>query len=321
MSGADPARLDALADRLLRARGAVPVEALKLQLACSEEQLVAWADELRDLGAPLVETADGYVLELDDALDAAAIRAALRARAAVTVKVCRVCASTGVEVRKLTPPALCVAEAQTAGRGRRGTEWRQTFGAGLALSLAAPAPRGRLDPLAIALAVAAAGCLDAAGYAGIQIKWPNDLYVRGAKLGGLMVEMEGAGRGPLCLGLGLNVHAAPTLSGRRTVALAELGGPPPGRNRLTAMLAAVLMDALQRYGRDGFTVFAAEFAARDWLANRRVALRDDGESIEGVARGIDGFGALVLDSGEGRRLCRVGEVTRVAPMETTWAGA
>ncbi len=320
MSGADPARLDALAEWLLRARGAVPVGALAARFDCSAGEIEASASALRELGAPLFETEYGYVLALDDPLDAAAIRTAMPEFPVVAIRVCRVCRSTRSEVRSRRPPALCLAESQTAGRGRRGAEWRQAFGAGLALSLAVPAPRGRLDPLAIALAVAVACCLDMAGYADVRIKWPNDLYAHGGKLGGLMIEMESAAPDILYVGLGLNVHAAPPLPARTTAALAELKGPPPGRNRLAAALASALMEALRRYGTDGFAPFAAEFAARDELGNRRVELRIGEERIDGVARGIDEFGALILDTDEALRSCRAGEVVRVLPAESTWAG-
>lgn len=315
MSAAEPARLDRLADRLIRARGSVPAQTLAAEFGCTPARLAAMIEVLDALGAPVAETADGYVLGLRDPLDAGIIRAGLPQAPETTVAVHRVCASTNEAARALEPPAVCVAEVQTAGRGRRGTRWLQPFGAGLAFSLVAPAPRGRPDPLAIALALAAAQALEGAGYAGIELKWPNDLYAGEAKLGGLMVELDGVAPGRLCLGLGLNVHAVPVVPDRAATALVELNGPPPDRNRLAAALAAGLMAALRRYDAEGFAPFADEFPARDRLAGRLVSLREGAEPVTGVARGIDAFGALILDTAAGRRLFRSGEASRIARTE------
>ncbi|MGH8274301.1 MAG: biotin--[acetyl-CoA-carboxylase] ligase [Gammaproteobacteria bacterium] len=321
MSAAELARLDRLADRLIRARCAVPAQALTMEFDCTPARLLAMIEMLDALGAPVAEAADGYTLELRDPLDAEAIRAGLPQVQAATVVVRRVCVSTNEVTRTLEPPSVCVAEAQTAGRGRRGTQWKQPFGAGLALSVVAPVPRGRLDPLAIALALTAADCLESLGYLGIRLKWPNDLYAREAKLGGLMVELEGAAPGRLCLGLGLNVWSAPSVAEHRTIALAELGGSPPDRNRLAAALAGAFTVALRRYDAAGFSPFAAEFPARDWLAGHTVRLHDRAEVVTGLARGIDDSGALILDTDAGLRRCRSGEVSRVSREEEAWANA
>jgi BirA family biotin operon repressor/biotin-[acetyl-CoA-carboxylase] ligase len=255
-----------------------------------------------------------------DPLDVDAIRAALPKGLGLTVVVHRVCASTNEAVYELAVPALCLAEMQTDGRGRRGTRWAQAPGGGLALSLAAPTPRGRLDPLAIALALAVAQHLRTTAYAEVQLKWPNDLYARDAKLGGLMIERDGAAPERLCVGLGLNAHAAPELPDRATIALAKIG-PPPSRNRLAGELATVLLAALEKYDVEGFAPFAAEFSAFDWLAGRSIRLTDREETIAGVARGIDDSGALILETGAGRRLCRAGEVSPGSPAkESAWAG-
>ncbi|MGH8272066.1 MAG: biotin--[acetyl-CoA-carboxylase] ligase [Gammaproteobacteria bacterium] len=307
MFSTEPELLDALAELLLSASATVPRERLSTQLKCSSQHLETALHELRTLGAPIVETAAGCVLTLADPLDAATIREALPPTCRIAVNVRRVCASTNDELRTGEMPAMCVAEAQTAGRGRRGQDWVQSFGQGLALSFAAAAPRGRLDPLAVALAASVAAALRDLGYAGIGLKWPNDLWADGRKLGGVLVVAEGGAAPRVIVGLGLNVHAAPKLAGRETAALVELG-PPPLRNLLAGEMVAAIADGLARYQDEGFAPFAREFAAFDVLVGHEIALEESDRKLRGVACGIDAAGALILDTANGRLSRTAGEV-------------
>jgi BirA family biotin operon repressor/biotin-[acetyl-CoA-carboxylase] ligase len=316
MYDADPLWLDALVGRLLDAQCALPAAALADDLGCAAGDIAVMTAALRALGVNIREANGGYVCRLMDRLDAATIRSMLSGEARLAVVVKEVCGSTSEVIRTLALPAVCVAEVQSAGRGRRGTSWTQAFGTGLALSLAMPLPQGRLDPLAIALALAVVRCLEALGYADIRLKWPNDLFARDAKLGGLKVEVDGGAMPRLRVGLGINVHATPAGLKRRTMALTELG-PPPVRNRLAAALATALMEAVQRFDAEGFAPFAKAFPAYDWLATREVSLQERGDRLQGVARGVDASGALILQTAHGPRLCRAGEVSIGNPLDNT----
>lgn len=303
-----PALLDALAALLLQASAPARPEWLGAQLECSSERLAAAFGDLHTLGAPIVETTAGWMLALSDLLDKEAILRALPPAHRIAVDLRRVCTSTNDEVRTGPVPAVCVAEAQTAGRGRLGRDWVQPFGMGLALSFAAAPPRGRLDSLAVALAASMPAALHAQGYTGIGLKWPNDLWARGRKLGGVLVVAEGGAEPRVIVGVGLNVHAAPKLAGRETAALADIG-PSPVRNILAASLITAITDGLARYEAEGFAPFAREFATLDVLAGREVTLTERDRRLCGVACGIDAAGALILDTAQGRLSRRVGEVT------------
>ncbi|MGH8428571.1 MAG: biotin--[acetyl-CoA-carboxylase] ligase [Gammaproteobacteria bacterium] len=310
MLRADSADLDALAEQLISATRPLALATLRARLGgWTDERLAAATADLGALGASLVESGDGIALQLSDPLDATAIRAALPQHPSFSVTVLRVCSSTNDWVRAKTGRVLCVAEAQTAGRGRRGNAWVQSFGRGLALSFGTPAPSTRLDALAIAMATAATNALLGAGYCGIGLKWPNDLYVHGRKLGGVLVEAAGGAAPRVAIGLGLNVHAAPELHGRSAAALAELGGPPPQRNRLAALLSIALANALDRFDAEGFAPFAREFAALDVLAGQRVNLHEAMRSNSGIARGISESGRLILDTSAGRFEHAAGDVS------------
>lgn len=311
MSGADPVVLDALAELLLaQGAGVARTEAAR-RLGCSRAQLQAATHGLAALGALIECDPQRLALRLAEPLARERLAAALAGSPAVAVEVCRVCRSTNDRVRAGSGWRLCLAEAQTRGRGRRGALWRQPFGSGLALSLAAPCAPRRPAGLAIALAVAVAEALAAAGYPGIRLKWPNDLYTSAGKLGGLLVEAQGGPEPGLVVGLGLNVAVAPRVPGRPTAALADLGAAP-SRNLLAPLVVRALIAAIAEFAHTGFAPFAARFAVLDLLAGRRVSLRDGNAVFEGVARGVSGEGAIVVETPDGRLERSGAEVTVTA---------
>ncbi|MBM3367542.1 MAG: biotin--[acetyl-CoA-carboxylase] ligase, partial [Betaproteobacteria bacterium] len=120
------------------------------------------------------------------------LRADAIAVAGLPARVVARCGSTNTALLEETHPGplLLAAEAQTAGRGRRGRRWRSAPGAGATFSIlrrmrCAPAA---LSGLSLAVGVAAARALRALGAVATQVKWPNDLVVGEAKLGGILIE-------------------------------------------------------------------------------------------------------------------------------------
>src|SRR5213078_2065871 len=94
-------------------------------------------------------------------------------------------------------PVLLVADEQTAGRGRRGQRWHSMPGSGLTFSLAVALrrPARELAALSLVAGVAVARALRALGVRQAALKWPNDLVVEAAKLGGILVETRANGGG------------------------------------------------------------------------------------------------------------------------------
>jgi BirA family biotin operon repressor/biotin-[acetyl-CoA-carboxylase] ligase len=114
-----------------------------------------------------------------------------------------------------TAPAgtLVIADEQTAGRGRLGRAWTSERGAGIWLTLVErPADPLALEVMSLRCGLYAAEVLDALAGAPIGVKWPNDLYVRGRKLAGVLIETRWRGASPewVSIGFGLNV-VQPTL--------------------------------------------------------------------------------------------------------------
>ncbi len=216
-----------------------------------------------------------------------------------------------------TQPCLLVAEHQTAGRGRLGRDWKAQPGQSLTFSLALSyAPRD-WSGLSLAVGVALADALEPEPGAAprLGLKWPNDLWLmdgpgRGRKLGGILIETLAVGARRMCVvGVGLNVQP---MAGTDTLAtgfacLAELidGAGAP---QALAQVARPLVQAMQRFEREGFAPFATAYARRDLLAGQRVATSSP-EAPEGTAEGVDERGALRVRTPEGLRLLTSGEVS------------
>ncbi|MGR5065969.1 bifunctional biotin--[acetyl-CoA-carboxylase] ligase/biotin operon repressor BirA [Photobacterium sp. DNB22_13_2] len=202
--------------------------------------------------------------------------------------------------------ASCFAEYQQAGRGRRGRQWLSPFGSNLYLSM-----YWRLDAgiaaamgLSLVVGVAIAEALESLGADGIRVKWPNDLYYQDRKLAGILVEMSGqtGEAAHLVIGMGLNI-AMPESEGEAIeqswTNLTEACDTLPDRNTLAATLINRLYDALNDYEESGMDGFATRWNRLDNFLDRPVKLLMGNRVVEGIARGINSQGALLLETEEG----------------------
>lgn len=285
------------------------------------QQLAEWGIALEALPGR------GYRLEAPiDLLDAARIRAALPPVARDSLRhleVHETLTSTSDHLLAIDdlPPGrfdACLAEFQSAGRGRRGRHWVAPFASGLCLSLnwSYPDAPATLAALSLAAGVAALRALGQLGVSGLALKWPNDIVQEDRKLGGILIDLRSEAAGPayVVVGIGINVRLPVSarerlaIEGVRAVDLATLGEPPP-RNALAAALIAELTTALVEYGARGMSAFAEEWRVADALAGRTVAVLQGGQKLEGCARGVDDDGALLLEiDGVPRRIVS-GEVS------------
>jgi BirA family biotin operon repressor/biotin-[acetyl-CoA-carboxylase] ligase len=203
---------------------------------------------------------------------------------------------------------VCLAERQTAGRGRMGRVWRSPFGANIYLSLL-----WRFDEhaavagLSLAVGVATARALEAAGIAGVGLKWPNDLLWQEAKLGGVLLEIAGEAHGgcAVVVGLGLNRFIPEAEGAAIDQAWTDLTrithGAPPARNGLAGLLLNELLPLLRDYPQQGLGAHIEAWRARHCHAGRRVSLYVGEQEIRGVVAGVSDAGLLELDCEEGGR--------------------
>ncbi|HEX2796178.1 MAG TPA: biotin--[acetyl-CoA-carboxylase] ligase [Immundisolibacter sp.] len=211
---------------------------------------------------------------------------------------------------------VCLAEHQSAGRGRRGRAWHSPFGRNLYLSVAQAYEAGpaALAGLSLAIGAALAQLLTALGIAGVGLKWPNDLLCGGRKLGGILIELQGDTQGPCwaVAGIGLNVNMdvddGPSIDQPWT-SLLRLAGGSWDRTALAAQVVSSVRQVMSAFPGDGLAPWLGAYAQFDLLAGCPVDVDWAGEHICGVARGIDASGALLVDCAGARRALWGGEVT------------
>ncbi|MBX9871781.1 MAG: biotin--[acetyl-CoA-carboxylase] ligase [Burkholderiaceae bacterium] len=202
-------------------------------------------------------------------------------------------------------PVLLVAEAQSAGRGRLGRQWHSGAQAGdvLTFSLGLPLRMADWSGLSLAAGVGVAQGL----HPGLQLKWPNDVWWQDRKLAGILIETTQVGDERYAvIGVGINI-AAREAAGLNT-APAWLQELEPGVDAPTALLrvAPALVQAVQRFERQGWTPFLPAYAVRDALAGREVLLSD---GSQGQARGVDAQGALLVHTASGLKKISSAEVS------------
>ena len=209
-----------------------------------------------------------------------------------------------------TAPVLLVAQRQTAGRGRLGREWdsqAQQEGGALTFSLGlelAPADWSGLS-LAVGLAVAEALHPD------IVLKWPNDLWVQGRKLAGILIETASVGSQRYAvIGVGINI-APRSAAGLRTPPawLQELQ-PQWTAAEVLVRVAPGLLQRVQQCCAQGFGALRAAYHARDYFYGKEVVCTD---GLCGQARGVDAQGALLVLTAQGLQKINSSEVSVRAP--------
>ena len=196
---------------------------------------------------------------------------------------------------------LLVAAEQTDGRGRRGNDWFSPAGGGIWASLVLRPGISARQLGSVGMLASLSLCLGIEQHTGLKplIKWPNDLYLDGKKLGGVLCEADWrAGQLQyLVLGFGLNVNVEKFPGGlaENSTSLSRAKGGPIHR---TALLADILLKLEEGYFQlltDGFASFLPRVQVRDYLKSRQVLVEfENGNRLAGVASGIDENGALLV---------------------------
>ena len=207
------------------------------------------------------------------------------------------------------------AEQQTAGRGRRGRSWVSPFSGGINLSIGWQFAGGvqLLEGLSLAVGVALARALASFEVPDVRLKWPNDVWCRGRKLAGVLLELSGdlTDRCAVVVGIGLNVGLPQSSAAAIDQPWIDLNGVRPGvdRNLLAAAMLNELLPLLESYPTRGFAAYRDEWLALDQFAGKPVRLHSAQKEWCGVASGVDHTGALVLDLDGEYRVFHGGEVS------------
>lgn len=212
---------------------------------------------------------------------------------------------------------VCVADMQRQGRGRRGRSWHSPRGENLYMSMGFTFEGGFsvLDGLSLVFGVAVAEALELAGVESVGLKWPNDVFVGDAKLGGILIELQGEleeGFVRVVAGIGMNVHMTEGKGVDQSwTSLARLGGSWC-RNDLIALIVESVLASVERFEQSGFSEFRDSWQQRDIFAGLELSATHG--DIHGIGRGVDVSGSYQLEMPGGEvRAIRAGEVSlRVA---------
>ena len=202
---------------------------------------------------------------------------------------------------------VVLAEEQMAGRGRQGRTWWAPFGQALLMSslLRPPWAPPEASRLMMVASLAAAEAIEAVCPVSVALKWPNDLYVSGRKVGGVLIETRLAPEGErleyAIVGIGVNVAVEfagrPALQEIATSLHAEVGGEVD-----RAELLLTLLTRLEERYREALAGGSCrdEWAHRLMWLGRPVRVTMPQGSIAGVAEGVDELGALLVRLTDGR---------------------
>lgn len=298
-------------------------------LGTSRAAVQKYIDELRSYGLPIdCVRGRGYRLARGIVpLDATAIMEHLDSttRAELgTLYIEQRVDSTNDYLRRLSDvnlihSAVCLAETQTAGRGRRGNYWVASPYRNVIMSLGwvyDSWPKG-ITGLAIATGMELIDTLADFGASGLAIKWPNDIVHRDKKLGGILIDARGESRGPcsLIIGVGLNVEIAEqdgALIDQPWSDLVHDVGCHIDRNHLVACCIMSMYRLLRNYNELGFEPYRSRWREVDILSGREVSVtfRDSGKQLFGNALDVDSSGGLkIVQHGGGETVCYCGEVS------------
>lgn len=209
---------------------------------------------------------------------------------------------------------LVWAEAQSAGRGRRGRAWLSPPGnLYLSLLLRPDGPAPIAAQLGFVASLALADAIEPIlppGHA-LRLKWPNDVLLDGRKLAGLLLESEtaaGEGVAFVVIGIGVNLAAAPAETEFPATSLAAAGLPGVAPGVLLEAFAHHFEGRYRNWRAEGFAAVRAAWLARASGIGEPVRVRLDRATLFGRFLDLDDEGALLLEAADGRRRIAAGEI-------------
>ncbi len=287
-----------------------PVSGARLSqtLGCSRAAISHQAAVLKKTGLQiLAKPGRGYQLRWPlSLLNAAEIIAQLPTD--IPLRVYEQLASTNQQLMtaaRVADGEACLAELQTAGRGRLGRDWWSAPYRNLLLSLAWNWQQGpaALSGFSLASGVAVVAALADRQLPSLALKWPNDILCQGRKLGGLLVEVRGEAEGPcrVVLGLGLNIHNPnpPHSLASQIIDLHAVTGEQSNRSLLAARLIAALRDMMEEFQTHGFAAFQHRWNALHAYRGYPVTVSGGRQQIKGTALGVNDRGALAIEDKAG----------------------
>jgi len=199
------------------------------------------------------------------------------------------------------PGTVAGADEQSAGMGRHGHSWHSNAEAGLYVSIVLRLPVGSnaLPVVMLALGLAAQEAIAEVSGLAADLRWPNDVMIGGKKCAGILAQLDGQA---IVAGIGINVNHEEFPDGIAPLATSlRLAGASVAREDLLIELLRAIDDACEMMIERGTPAILEAFArASSYAAGRRVRFERDGAMIEGVTRGLDASGFLLVREDNGK---------------------
>lgn len=219
-------------------------------------------------------------------------------------------------IDSLPSGAVCVAEYQAKGRGRRGRQWVSPFGSNLYFSMYWQLESGVAAAMGLSLAIGVAivDALETLGATGLKLKWPNDLYYEDKKLAGILVEMSAqtGGVAHLVIGMGLNINmTADTCAINQPWANLNqvFNDNMPSRNQLVIELIRAWQQVLEQYEEQGMASFVKRWNELDNFKDKPIKLLMGNKEVYGIGKGINQQGGILLETEQGLETYVGGEIS------------
>ena len=204
-------------------------------------------------------------------------------------------------------PSVCFAEQQTRGRGRQGRSWYSPRSRNIYMSLAWSFDLSvqELVGLGLAAGIAIARVLEGLSLQP-RLKWPNDVWVDGKKIAGVLIEsrVKNTSQVNAVIGIGLNFHmqniGQAEIDQPWTDIVSQMAGDKQiSRNQLSGLLLGSVVDVCRQYQASGLALFLKEWERFDVCQGAELALHTEQGEMQGTGMGIDETGGLkVLSEGE-----------------------
>lgn len=213
----------------------------------------------------------------------------------------------------------CLAETQTAGRGRLNRDWHSPFGKNIYLSCLYPLQKDMSELAGLSLVVGLAVFRVLQTYANqhsLGVKWPNDILCDNKKLAGILIDVQAESHGQCMatIGIGVNVNMLQDENyiTQPWISLRALHQKLIDRNQLSAALLNELLRTLKLFEAHGFHHFLNEWLEHDVLQGQDIALKNVDHVVRGKVVGVNEQAHLMLELSDGTiRAFSSGEVSVV----------
>ena len=208
------------------------------------------------------------------------------------------------------PWTTVIARRQTGGQGRHDREWESADGQSLLMTVIAPISirSEKVGLIALATGVAVAAAIEEFGLH-VALKWPNDLYVHGRKLGGVLVKTHLDAPITARIGVGINLLSVTPQMSDTAICLADVMSAPPQPRELAECAVSKLRNAIEQLERDDSDAVLTAWMKRAMWLGEMVTVTTE-LAVSGILKGVDATGRAILETGEGDIHLAVGDVLR-----------